>query len=153
MHAPLIIRPAKLTDSTGLADLCGQLGYPSSKETIETRIKQLLMDSATILLVAESQSGEVVGWIQGCINTYLMTGTFVELAGLVVHQSVRGQKIGEKLVAALENWTQIQEIDTISLRSNAIRTDAHRFYERLDYVKIKTSVILEKSSSKFRKES
>ena len=144
MTAGILIRPAKLEDALALADLSKQLGYPASAAALQARI-QKLSDPSILLLVAEIPSGQVVGWIQGCVITFLMSDTFVELAGLVVDEYFRGLKIGEKLVTALENWSRDQGVSTIFVRSNAIREDAHRFYYRLNYQKIKTSLTFQKS--------
>ncbi len=143
----LYIRPAEEQDFKAITALCEQLGYPSEEKTIQDRLIGLNANSATIILVAETETGQVVGWIQGVINTFLMTGRYVELAGLVVDENHRSQKIGEKLVAALENWARQTGNTKISLRSNAIRTNAHRFYLNLGYAQIKTSCIFEKTLS------
>jgi GNAT superfamily N-acetyltransferase len=61
-----------------------------------------------------------------------------EIGGLVVGESHRGQGVGQLLMQQAEEWARARGCRAVYLRTNVIRTDAHRFYERLGYTRIKT---------------
>ncbi len=144
----ITIRSASRNDIPTLARLCDQLGYPSKESEIESRLENLTTLSGHIVLVAVLSSGEVVGWTHGAIRKLLIIPPHVELGGLVVDESQRGQGIGEKLMSAIEAWAVGQGINTIYVRSNLIRKDAHRFYENLGYKQVKTSLTFIKTLGK-----
>lgn len=142
------IRTASQSDIPALAELCSQLGYQCTESEVEVRLADLINRSDHILLVAVSKSGKVVGWAHGAVRRLLINPTHVELGGLVVEESRRGQGTGEKLMSAIEAWAVDQGIETVFLRSNAIRTDAHRFYKKLGYEQVKTSLTFTKTLRK-----
>ena len=49
------------------------------------------------------------------------------------------------LVEAAEEWAVVRGLGVMSLRSNQLRTDAHKFYEHLGYTVIKTQNAFRKS--------
>lgn len=134
------IRTACATHVPVLVDLCEQLGYPTTALEIEARIKDLTGMDDHLLLVAETEAGEVVGWVHGIVRKLLVIAPHIELGGLVVDESQRCQGIGEQLLHAVETWALDRGIKTVFVRSNAIREDAHRFYQRLGYEIVKTSL-------------
>jgi N-acetylglutamate synthase-like GNAT family acetyltransferase len=142
------IRTASQSDIPALAELCSQLGYQCVESEVEVRLADLINRSDHILLVAVSESGKVVGWAHGAVRRLLITPAHVELGGLVVEKSQRGQGTGEMLMSAIEAWAFGQGIETVFLRSNAIRTDAHRFYKKLGYEQVKTSLTFTKTLRK-----
>lgn len=52
--------------------------------------------------------------------------------------------VGATLLAAAEAWAAARGHDTLRVRSNVIRVDAHRFYERLGYERVKQSLVFQK---------
>jgi putative acetyltransferase len=63
---------------------------------------------------------------------------FVAVAGLVVDGPHRNQGIGRVLLERAEEWSREQGCRIVRLWSSTARTDAHRFYERYGYVRVKT---------------
>jgi len=61
-----------------------------------------------------------------------------EVGGLVVDSQSRGRGIGRSLMAAAEAWTRERGYSQLMLRSNTIRTEAHRFYQKLGYTIVKS---------------
>jgi len=142
---PITIRTAQDNDLHALADLCVQLGYPASENIIAQRLRDLMDQPEHRLLVALNQQAEVIAWIHGLVRKLLIADAHIELGGLVVDKAYRGHGIGEKLLVAIEGWAREIGIQTIFVRSNIIRLDAHRFYERLGYQMIKTSKTFQKN--------
>jgi GNAT superfamily N-acetyltransferase len=114
------------------------LGYPTSREAVAERLERLLRRSGEAVLVAESPSGQVIGWIHGSEQELLESGRHCEILGLVVDPEYQGQGVGRRLVVAVERWAVMRGLEQIAVRSNVLRTDSHPFYERLGYTWTKT---------------
>jgi len=137
-RAAVTIRGARLEDAPRLAELSGQLGYPSTVERIRQRLERIQKDPQHEIYVAASAVGEVLGWIDLLVERALVSGDEVEIAGLVVDESCRGQGVGRALMKHAERWACDHGCDSIRLRSNVVRAEAHAFYERLGYSVFKT---------------
>jgi hypothetical protein len=48
---------------SALAELSGVLGYPATPEAFALRLAPLLVSTDNIILVAQLDGGEIVGWI------------------------------------------------------------------------------------------
>ena len=134
------IRLAKSADANTLASLAEQLGYPSSLHAITTRLETLLHLDDHALFVAH-MAGQVCGWVHVFTAHRLESDDFAEIGGLVVDATRRGQGIGRALVGAAEAWALSQGLNTVRVRSNVVRTGAHRFYTRLGYASLKQSTV------------
>ena len=136
------IRAARVDDSPRLADLSGQLWYPTPVEQVEQRLGELVEDGQRCVYVAEAAGGVVVGWVYVYLVRSLLHEPQAEIGGLIVDEGYRGQRIGEQLLKEAERWAGEQGCCTVSVHSNVIRKDAHRFYERLGYRAVKMQVAL-----------
>ncbi|HET7842065.1 MAG TPA: hypothetical protein VFM21_10690, partial [Terriglobia bacterium] len=63
-----LIRIARMRDAARIAALSTQLGYASSPEQIEMRLRPLLNDPEHTVLVAVSSGGQVAGWIHAFVR-------------------------------------------------------------------------------------
>ena len=140
--AQVTIRPVTAADYPRLAALCGQLWYPTTLEQIEQRLAQFRQDQDHCIFVADLDQSSVVGWVYVYLTPSLLHDPQAEIGGLVVDEAYRGQKIGEYLLRKAEQWAVDHGCWAVSVHSNVIRTDAHRFYERLGYQVIKTQLAL-----------
>jgi GNAT superfamily N-acetyltransferase len=121
--------------------LFAQLGYPNDAATIERRLISRGRDSRVLL----AQRGErITGFIALEIVQSLLSGEMAEIAALVVDETQRDHGIGAALVRAAERWAREHGFRQIRVRSNVIRTDAHRFYEREGYAPFKDQRVFEK---------
>jgi len=145
------IRPARIEDAEALADLSGQLGYPSSPDEVKRRLVPLLGQAEHAIFVAEANELEprqqCVGWIHGFVKHTLEADPAAELAGLVVDEAWRGRGVGRSLIDAVERWARSVECGTLTIRCNAIRERAHVFYQNLGYSVVKTQRIFRKNIS------
>ena len=138
----MTIREARFSDAPSLAVLSGQLGYPMQTEETEERLRVLQTSDTDAILVAESDEGDVVGWIHLSGALRLETGRYAEIAGLVVDEAWRSRGVGAALVEAGAEWAAGRGYQTFKVRSNIIRERAHAFYERLGFAHSKTQVVL-----------
>ncbi|HZT71166.1 MAG TPA: GNAT family N-acetyltransferase [Terriglobia bacterium] len=139
------IRPARISDAVQLADLSGQLGYPSSAEDIRRRLRAILRDPEHAVWVAEIDGATIAGWTHVFVKRLLESDRDVEIGGLVVNERFRGRGIGKTLVKRAEQWAKSKRLKSVYVRSNVIRESAHAFYQGLGYKIIKTQYAFRKS--------
>lgn len=137
--AEVTIRSAQMADAGRIAELSTQLGYPATEAQMSRRLSRILPDGDQAVLVAEDVDGQVVGWAHGRYRWEVVVEPLVQLEGLVVEASCRGQGLGRRLLEAVEAWARERGCAEIALRSNIIREQAHGFYGRLGYEMYKTS--------------
>jgi GNAT superfamily N-acetyltransferase len=138
------VRPATAADSAQISVLCAQLGYPASSEQVAQRIDAIQHQDDHALLVAQGPDRDLLGWIHIFLRPLVVTELEAELGGLIVDERYREQGIGKHLIRHAEAWSTRKGCQALRLRSNIIRKDAHVFYERIGYRKIKTSWVFRK---------
>jgi GNAT superfamily N-acetyltransferase len=136
----IIVRVARTGDAEQIARLCQQLGYPVSGEEARRRLERIHQEGRHVVYVAELPDGHLVGWVHVYARFLVVVDLHAEIGGLVVDEGYRGCGIGKLLMRHAEEWARGQGCWTVYLRSNAIRTGAHAFYERIGYSVIKTSL-------------
>jgi GNAT superfamily N-acetyltransferase len=134
------IRNAGLMDAPAIAGLSGQLGYPVDEQAIAKRLAALLGREGTAVFVAEL-GGKVVGWAHVVGEQFLESAAFAELAGLVVDRDTRRLGVGSRLVEACAQWARHQGYGQIRVRCNVVREDAHRFYQKVGFAKLKSQIV------------
>jgi|SRR5580658_1439728 GNAT superfamily N-acetyltransferase len=138
------IRLAQPSDHVRMAELAGQLSYPSTPEEIARRLQGIKRSAEAAVFVAELASGEIAGWIAVFVYRTVEADPRAEVSGLVVDERFRSQRIGEHLLARAEHWARENGCRAIGLRSNVIRERAHAFYERHGYTQVKTQIAFRK---------
>src|SRR5688572_2387182 len=137
-----VLRTAVPGDAPALAELAIQLGYPNTAEAIAARLAALGTVSGHAVLVAVEPGGErVIGWIHVGSTRWLESDPYAEIGGLVVDSGWRGRKVGEGLARAGLAWAAAHGFREVRVRSNVVRADAHRFYERLGFSRVKTQAV------------
>lgn len=149
LRTSVTIRPAGIDDAEALARLSGQLGYPASAGEVSRRLVPLLGQAGHVIFVAEANGLEAhpkcLGWIHGFVKHTLEADPAVELGGLVVNEAWRGQGVGRLLIDAVERWARSVECGTVTVRCNAVREQAHVFYQKLGYSVAKTQRVFRKN--------
>jgi GNAT superfamily N-acetyltransferase len=139
------VRRARVSDAPQLAELSGQLGYPTTAAEIINRIRRLKPASQNALFVADLPGAGVVGWAHVSVTHLVEVGTRAELNGLIVSESQRSLGAGARLLEAAEDWARKHSCPSMSVRSNVIRERAHKFYEREGYEHYKTQKAFRKA--------
>ncbi|MFE5588034.1 GNAT family N-acetyltransferase [Kitasatospora sp. NPDC056531] len=87
-------------------------------------------------LVVAERAGRVVGTLQLTVVPGLSragtTRTIIE--AVRIHADERGSGLGTELIQWAVERSRALDADLVQLTSDATRTDAHRFYERLGFV-------------------
>ncbi len=140
----LKIRRAKSGDVSRIAELSGELGYPTTAKEMKQRFALIKPPNAHAVFIAESNTN-VVGWIHVSITPLLEVARRAEVNGLIVSEAHRSRGAGAKLLDAAEAWARQKKCTGMSVRSNVIRNRAHAFYERHGYQHVKTQKAFRKS--------
>jgi putative acetyltransferase len=138
------LRSATPADGEAIRDLTSQLGYDAEVAAVRERLARILQREDQRFVVAELDE-KIVGWIHLLRGEFVDGEPFVAIAGLVVDHAHRNQGIGRVLLEHAEGWSREQGCRIVRLWSSTVRTDAHRFYERHGYVRVKTQYAFAKA--------
>jgi GNAT superfamily N-acetyltransferase len=134
---PVFLRRARVDDADRIAQLTRQLGYDCERADVAARLARILDRHDQEFVVAEA-SDVVAGWVHTLVAEYVDHEAFVLIAGLVVDRDYRRRGIGRRLLNHAEEWAWGRGCRVVRLTSSTTRTHAHRFYEQLGYVSLKT---------------
>jgi len=138
MKKNLGVRRARLSDAARIAELSGQLGYPTAEKQMKTRLAEAIRAKDGACFVAESRDGGLIGWIHVSTTPLLEVERRAEVNGLVVDENARSGGAGAMLLSAAEEWARGKRCKSMSVRSNVLRERAHGFYLRNGYEHYKT---------------
>jgi len=138
------IRRARASDVARLAELAGELGYPTTTAEMKVRFRRVKPAALNAIFVADSD-GEVIAWTHVSVSFLLEVPLRAEINGLVVSESSRSLGTGARLLEAVEAWARTKKCEGVSVRSNVIRDRAHVFYERNGYEHYKTQKAFRKA--------
>ena len=139
------IRKARAGDAVRVAELSGQLGYPTPAKEMAKRLRGVLKDRDGICFVAETKEHGVLGWVHVSTTPLIEVERRAEVNGLVVDETVRSQGAGWLLLEAGEKWAKKKGCTGMSVRSNVLRERAHGFYLRHGYEHYKTQKAFRKT--------
>jgi GNAT superfamily N-acetyltransferase len=137
-----VVRPAVVDDAPELSRLFGELEHPASSAELAARWDAWAREG-NVALVADRGDGTLAG-VATLHRMHVLhrPRPVGRVTALVVDARERGHGIGRALVAAAEARLTQDGCGLLEITSNARRTDAHAFYERIGYVR--TSVRLMK---------
>jgi N-acetylglutamate synthase-like GNAT family acetyltransferase len=132
------VRRARSADARRIAELSGQLGYPTTEKQMKERLRDVIKDREATCFVALSRDGGLIGWIHVSTTSLLEVERRAEVNGLVVDETARSRGAGALLLAAGEKWARGKRCKGMSVRSNVLRERAHGFYLRSGFEHYKT---------------
>ncbi|MEJ6480174.1 GNAT family N-acetyltransferase [Nostoc punctiforme UO1] len=138
------IKQAEIKDVDRIASLCEQLEYSVTNQQIEQRLTKIKNNDAHIVYVATLENEYVIGWAHAHICDSIVISTPAIILGLVVDKDYRHSGIGRFLMQQIEQWASLAGCDSVLLRSNIKRQEAHLFYEKIGYTNIKQSLTFHK---------
>lgn len=138
------IRFAAPGDAAHISPLCRQLGYPASEDVVRRRLARIVHEEEHAFYVAEEAGGAVVGWVHVYVSPLIVADRHAGLGGLVVDEGYRKRGIGRRLMQQAESWARERGCWALQLSSNVVRGQAHIFYEKLGYEKVKRQLVFRK---------
>ncbi|ODG93900.1 GNAT family N-acetyltransferase [Gottfriedia luciferensis] len=136
-------RIASTNDSSEIARLSGQLGYNVEKDQVIERLNKILGQNDHVVIVAEIE-GQLIGWIHAHGRYLIESPPYVEIGGLIVDSTYRGQKIGKLLVERCEEWSKLSGFKEIRVRTNETRIETLIFYEKIGFKNTKSQKVFNK---------
>jgi GNAT superfamily N-acetyltransferase len=131
--AAVQLRPIRRQDASRLADLLGELGYPTTEAAVHERLDYWLDDPASWLIGAVDD-GDLVGVAALHVKPMLeVTGKAGRLGALVVDERYRSRGVGQSLVTAAEEQARAAGCVKMEITSSRYRTRTHEFYVLLGY--------------------
>jgi GNAT superfamily N-acetyltransferase len=130
----MTIRSAVPDDAASVAALLAELGYPDNPvESVHRRLEAWAAEPRSTVLVA-CQNGVVVGVVAVSAIPFLeYDAWWGRVVALVTAESVRGQGIGRRLMAAAEDAAREFGCSLMEVTSANRREPAHAFYRDLGY--------------------
>ncbi|MBA2174855.1 GNAT family N-acetyltransferase [Halobacillus locisalis] len=125
-----MIRTAREKDIGELANLMGELGYPTTTSEMEQRFEKISSNPSYNTQVAE-KDGKVVGMIGMMLGFhYEKNENYIRIVAFVVDSKYRKNGIGDKLIQKAEEWAMEQGLNKLVLNSGnrSDRNNAHEFY-------------------------
>jgi predicted N-acetyltransferase YhbS len=144
LASSVLVRVISHEDAAAVAELSRQLGYEVSVEMVAEQIGSLSSRSANQVAFVACVGTNVVGWIEAAIAHHLQSPPYSLIGGLVVREGMRSMGVGKRLCAEVEQWSREKGIAVVRVTSRSSREDAHRFYLREGFERIKTSAVFEK---------
>lgn len=140
----LLIREARRADLEAIVRLHeedslgdhGDLWSPETRPVYEAAFAAIAESAENTLYVAE-EGGRVVGTFQLTFipNITRQAALRVKVESVKVADAFRSKGIGARMMAFAEDEARRRGARLLELTSNKARQEAHRFYERLGYVK------------------
>ncbi|PZM61907.1 GNAT family N-acetyltransferase [Paenibacillus dendritiformis] len=132
------IAPVTADQLEELAALYTELeGNVTNRERLREKFALLQDHPDYLLLGAVHESGRLVGSVMG-ITCQDLTGNcrpFMVLENMIVTEAFHRSGIGQMLVQTVEQAAQERGCHSVMLFSSTGRNDAHRFYEKLGFLK------------------
>ena len=138
-----LIRPAGVEDVSALHRLSGELGYPSTPSEIDARLDRLARSRDDAVFVAQSDGGEILGWVHVFSALRLESDGFAEIGGLVVSDRWRRRGVGQALMRSCLDWATERGHEKLRVRTRTGREEAHLFYGSLGFARTKTQEVFD----------
>jgi len=143
--AELIVREAEQSDAKIIADLSIQLDHELSQAEAKKHIQNISKVKDQEIFVVEDTGFKVLGFVNVTAHYEMLSGVQARLGGLVIDKNARGIGLGRTLMQTAEKWAKQKGSKTMKVNSNVVRTDSHKFYEKMGYKKYKHQVVFKKT--------
>lgn len=128
-----VIRRATTDQIDALVSLMHELGYGTSRETMESQLSRYTDSDESVVLVAVAHT-DVLGVISGHLIPALhQSGNVGRITALVIGEKARSKGVATKLLQELEGWFRMNNCLRFEVTSGDQREVAHRFYESRGY--------------------
>lgn len=137
------IRLVKIDDAKNVAELLRQLEHPASVLDAKKYIALTSKNRYHKTFVAE-EGEKVIGFVNITVFPEFINGFQARINGLVVDENIRGKGVGRALMQKAEIWAAKKNCKNVKINSNKKRAEAHKFYEKIGFIKTKEQVCFKK---------
>jgi GNAT superfamily N-acetyltransferase len=139
----LVIRPATAGDVPAIVAMLADDKLGALRETPDdigpylAAFEQIAANPASLLVYAETSDGKPAGTLQLMFLQGLgrKGATRAQIESVRIHSSMRGTGLGTELMKWAVETARDRGAFLVQLTSDASRGEAHRFYERLGFVR------------------
>lgn len=139
----LVIRPATAEDVPAIVAMLADDKLGAQRETPDdmapylAAFDRITASPSTLLVFAETAGGKPAGTLQLMFLQGLgrKGATRAQIESVRVHSSMRGTGLGTELVKWAIETARDRGAFLVQLTSDASRAEAHRFYERLGFIR------------------
>lgn len=124
------IRSATPTDAPAIARLLTELGYPTAPDDIPARLADVEREGGAALVAVIGRGAPIAIATTARYSALHKHGQVCYITAFVTDAEIRGQGVGRRLLAAIEDWALENGCERISVTSAEHRAGAHAFYER-----------------------
>ena len=143
------IRQATLQDTHAIQQLAkDELGYDYPIDQTAQQLEKLLASAQHIVFVAVNQQDTVVGVVHGAHYESFYGDPALNILALAVTKAAHGQGIGRLLMQAIGDEARKKGYSLIRLNSGSHRIEAHQFYQKIGYQRVKEQVVFHRSLTK-----
>ncbi len=136
----LIIRKTAADDCFAIAEIIkDSMGFEHSPALIRENLEKILLAKTDLVLIAE-YNNQPVGFIHAEDYNALYSTQLKEIMSLAVKKQYQNMKIGTALIVRVEKWAVETGRKGIQVLSRCELSDAHRFYQAMDYTLNKTQM-------------
>lgn len=148
------IRPFEMKDQPAVLEISPRLteGFAPWRvpervdSTVRGWVEKAIADhdeDGDFLVVAESQDGEIVGFLGAHVQDHYISGRDAYVGEVAVAHSDEGAGVGRALLDAAEAWARSMGCERFTLQTGAANTRAREFYRRLGFVEEDVSLAKE----------
>jgi GNAT superfamily N-acetyltransferase len=138
----VLTRKMRIEDAKFINILSAQMGYELTLMEAINHIEQVIESKEDCAFVAVSEE-KIIGWIHAFKAIRIESGSFVEIGGMVVDEDHRGKGVGRVLVNKVKEWCSEQKNNSLRVRCNNKRLEAHKFYTKLGFRETKEQKIFQ----------
>jgi GNAT superfamily N-acetyltransferase len=133
VDAVFTIRDATDADSSSIAGLISELGYPTTETDMRERLARIEADGNYRTFVAQVAATVVGVAGVGLAPYYEHNGTYGRLLVLAVSEAHRRNGLGRALVQEAETWVASRGATAMLVNTGHHRENAHQFYDGIGY--------------------
>ncbi|TQV89579.1 GNAT family N-acetyltransferase [Aliikangiella coralliicola] len=129
----MLIRDAKISDSSAISTMLTELGYADTDLFIEKKIAQQLAHNDAKIFVATDKNN-ILGFISlHFIPQLALEGDFCRISYFCVSQASRSKGVGAELEKHTLQLAKKRNCNRIEVHCHSRRKGAHEFYKKQGY--------------------
>jgi len=138
----IFTRKMRIEDAQFINNLSAQMGYELTLPETMHNVRQIIgsKDDCAFVAIAEEK---IIGWVHAFKAIRIESNPFIEIGGIVVDKAYRGNGAGKILVNTIMEWGIAEKCNTLRVRCNTQRVEAHKFYSKIGFRETKEQKIFQ----------
>ena len=129
------IRPVRLDDGPGMADLTRELGYPSNPGKMHEILNLVMSNPKHEIFIAEIEK-KLAGYLHLVQAGSSDEKPILDIAALMVDKSFRSKGVGNAFLHKAENSAKLHHAQHLRIRTSLVSREAYPFFEHRGFVNL-----------------